>query len=81
MRRSSRSRCFGGDAETARAHWNGQWAQLRHAAQEANLDDNYLGEMNVLPKRPLPGPPDQFVTEEQVDEAVKIIVDVVNETL
>jgi hypothetical protein len=25
-----------------------------------------LGEMNVLPKRPLPVPPDQFVTEEQV---------------
>ena len=25
-----------------------------------------LGEMNVLPKRPLPVPPDHFVTEEQV---------------
>ena len=25
-----------------------------------------LGEMNVLPKRPLPTPPERFVTEEQV---------------
>merc|ERR1719421_2836377 len=40
-----------------------------------------LGEMNVLPKRPLPVPPDHFVTEEQVTAHVGAITAQLNATL
>jgi len=40
-----------------------------------------LGEMNVLPKRPLPVPPDHFVTEEQVAAHVGAITAGLNTAL